>query len=145
MPVTWESSFATMLTRRILDLFSSIGVWKITASALEKAAHRYLVTQGDPIEFGPRRAREDTYYIASNLVRTILKAYDRGSDGVRDKMATLFLREFLQAPGDKPEHQRFAERYDRFPPQFLTVSPTGKCNLSCADCYAASPMEKPPG
>ena len=95
--------------------------------------------KGDPVKVGPRRVREDRFYIATNIVRAAFKTYDKGSPAVRDCMIDLFLREFLTKGNKRIEKlKKFNEEYGTMPPAFLTISPGGNCNLRCKDCYAAS-------
>ena len=97
------------------------------------------VDKGDPVKIGPRRQREDKFYIASNIVRAALKAYDNGSPDVRNRIINLFLKNFLMKSNRIAEKlKKFKEEHGTMPPTFLTISPEGKCNLRCKDCYAVS-------
>jgi len=138
-----ENSIGEFLAKQAVNLSSVIGVWKVALPPLEKVAHKLFVDKGDPIGMGPRRQREDKFYIASNVVRAALKAYDKGSPAVRDRMLNLFLKEFLHS--DKGHiKEEFKNKYGINPPGFLTISPGGICNLRCKDCYAASlPKDMP--
>ncbi|RKZ30728.1 radical SAM protein [bacterium] len=143
MPNATQSSLTEFLAKQVANLASIVGVWKVAVPPLEKAAHKLFVDRGDPIEIGPRRQREDKFYIASNVVRAALKAYDKGSPAVCDRMVNLFLKEFL---GSNKRHvkEEFKDKYGILPPGFLTISPGGICNLRCKDCYAASlPKDMP--
>jgi MoaA/NifB/PqqE/SkfB family radical SAM enzyme len=136
---TNEKKLSEFLVKRIANLASITKAWKIALPPLEKAAYKFYVDKGDPVKIGPRRQREDKFYIASNVVRAALKAYDKGSPAVRDRMINLFLKEFLTKDNGKTEKMnKFNEEYGIMPPTFLTISPGGKCNLRCKDCYAAS-------
>ena len=72
------------------------------------------------------------------MVRAVLKAYDNGSPAVRDRIVNLFLKEFLTKTNRIEKMKKFEEEYGAIPPNFLTISPGGNCNLRCKDCYAAS-------
>ena len=135
---TKEKKLANFLTMQAANLGSIIGVWKVAIQPLEKVAYKFFVNGGDPVKVGPRRQREDKFYIASNVVRAALKAYDSGSPAVRDRMINLFLREFLTSINKNEKVKQFKAEYGIMPPGFLTISPEGKCNLRCKDCYAAS-------
>jgi MoaA/NifB/PqqE/SkfB family radical SAM enzyme len=106
--------------------------------AFEKKAYQAMVENGDLLKLGPTREREDKFYIATNVVRAVLKVYDRGSSGVRHRLLKMFLQEFLGLGSEGEMRKKFQEQYGIEPPLFLTISPEGRCNLHCKDCYAAS-------
>lgn len=126
------------ITKQTFGLLSLSIISKIALPSIEKVAYKYTVDKWDPIEIGPRREREDKFYMSMNVIRAALKAYDRGSPTVRDRMINLFLREFLGLGGAKEARRKFRDEYGIEPPGFLTLSPEGRCNLQCKDCYAAS-------
>lgn len=83
--------------------------------------------------------REDQFYIAANFVRAAFKAYDNGSEEVRDRILNLFLKEFLsQSNAVLDNKRRYELENGRKSPAFLVISPGGTCNLRCKDCYASS-------
>jgi len=133
-----EKNAIYFITKQTLRLLSSNAISKIALPPIEKVACKFMVDQGNPIEIGPRREREDKFYMATNVIRAALKAYDRGSPAVRERMINLFLREFLGFGGAKEARRKFRDEYGIEPPGFLTLSPEGRCNLQCKDCYAAS-------
>lgn len=111
---------------------------KSTLSIMDKIAKKTLVENGDPLLIGPRREREDKAKIAINVLLAALKAYKNGSPGVREKMKNLFLIEFTGTAMTKETVKAFEEKYGLRPPGFIVLSPEGKCNLQCKDCYATS-------
>ena len=134
-----EKKLSNFLAEQVANAASITKAWKVALPPLEKVAYKIYVDKGDPVKVGPRRQREDKFYIASNIVRAALKAYDNGSPAVRDRMINLFLKEFLTKSNIRKEKvKKFKEEYSVRPPGFLTISPEGKCNLRCKDCYAAS-------
>ena len=131
--------FSEFIAKQVVNLSSITKSWKVALPPLEKVAYKIYVDKGDPVKVGPRRQREDKFYIASNIVRAALKAYDNGSPAVRNRMINLFLKEFLTKSNIRKEKmKKFEEEYGVKPPGFLTISPEGNCNLRCKDCYAAS-------
>lgn len=127
------------VAKQLVKLSSITKAWKVALPPLEKIAYRKFVDKGDTAKSGSRHLREDRFYIAANIVRAAFKAYDKGSPAVRDKMANLFLKEFMSKSSVVAENQRnFEEEYGVVPPTFLVISPGGNCNLRCKDCYAAS-------
>ncbi|MCK5833594.1 radical SAM protein [bacterium] len=143
MSIVKESPITNFLTKQVANIGSIVGVWKVAVPPLEKVGRKLYVDRGDPIKLGSRRQREDRFYIASNVVRAALKAYDNGSPAVRDKMVNLFLREFL-GNAHKQTKNKFKDKYGLYPPAFLTISPGGTCNLRCKDCYATSAPKNMP-
>ncbi len=135
---TSTMKLSEFIAKQVANLSSITKAWKVALPPLEKVAYKLMVDKGDPIKIGPRRQREDKFYIASNVVRAALKAYDNGSSAVRDRIINLFLKEFLTRVNRKEKMKKFEEEYGVKPPGFLTISPGGKCNLRCKDCYAVS-------
>jgi sulfatase maturation enzyme AslB (radical SAM superfamily) len=133
-----QANLATFLATQAAKLGSMARIWRVALPPLEKAAYKLMVDRGDPVTLGPRRQREDKFHIASNLVRAVLKAYDCGSPAVRDRLINLFLRQFLTGLGTDERADAFEAEHGIRPPSFLTISPGGRCNLRCRDCYAAS-------
>ncbi|RKZ33214.1 radical SAM protein [bacterium] len=105
--------------------------------SLEKATYPLFVKDTDP-EFA-KRELEDKFYISTALLRLVLKAYRQGSPQVR-KTLRYFVDCFLGAgPVDfSLSKSEYAQNYGEDPPTFLVIAPTGKCNLQCKGCYAAS-------
>ena len=117
-------------------LSSKIGS-AIIIPLVEKLAYFFMVNLGNPITMGPKREREDKFYIAMNVIRSALKAYKSGSPGVRNSIINVFIKGFLGF-GSRKIKNEFIKTYKINPPGFLVISPEGKCNLKCKDCYAAS-------
>jgi len=79
------------------------------------------------------------------LARAIMRSVTRFLEEVQDKpiiraaLKERVLPALLQASLSQGEAQkRFRERFGENPPGFLTISPTGACNLRCKGCYANS-------
>ncbi|MCK4303535.1 MAG: radical SAM protein [Candidatus Eisenbacteria sp.] len=132
-----QANLATFLATQAANLSSIAKIWRVALPPLEKIAYKLMVDRGDPVMWGPRHEREDKFHIASNLVRAVLKAYDRGSPAVRERLLNLFLRQFLTIDVNESA-KAFETEHGLGPPGFFTISPGGECNLRCRDCYAAS-------
>lgn len=135
---TLARSVAYLITRQTFRLLSSERASERLLTPLEGVARILLVERGDPVKIGPRRQREDKFYIATNLLRATLRAYHRSAPAVQDRILNLFIREFLELGAKEEKRRRFRARYLIDPPEFLTISPEGRCNLNCPDCYAGS-------
>ncbi|MDA8088478.1 MAG: radical SAM/SPASM domain-containing protein, partial [Nitrospiraceae bacterium] len=73
-----------------------------------------------------------------NLLHTVNAALSDGriSAGVFGAITRNFIGNILLGEEDRTRH--FHEKYGIYPPAFLTISPTRKCNLFCTGCYASS-------
>ncbi|MDA8172304.1 MAG: radical SAM/SPASM domain-containing protein [Nitrospiraceae bacterium] len=73
-----------------------------------------------------------------NLLHTVNAALSDGriSPGVFEAITRNFIGNILLGEENRTAH--FHERYGIYPPAFLTISPTKKCNLFCTGCYASS-------
>ncbi len=143
MPNAKNTGLKDFLAKQLANISSTLKMWRLVLPALERKAYRLMVDEGDPLGMGPRREREDKFYIATNLLRALFTAYDRGAPAVKDKLIGLFLTHFLIGSSEAAEARtRFEEKHGFSPPCFLVISPAGSCNLSCSDCYAASLRSK---
>jgi len=126
------------VTKQTLHLFSLPPISGFVLPPVEKAMRKILINYFFSPERELKRTREDKFYMAGNVIFASLKAYHRGSPAVRDRITNLFLKNFLGfGEGDKAR-RKFQEEYGMDSPYFLTLSPEGRCNLLCKDCYAAS-------
>ncbi|MDA8091316.1 MAG: radical SAM protein [Nitrospiraceae bacterium] len=73
-----------------------------------------------------------------NLLHTVNAALSDGriSTGVFNAITRNFIGGILLGQEDRSAH--FFEKYGVWPPAFLTISPTKRCNLFCTGCYASS-------
>ena len=85
----------------------------------------------------PRKAQEDKFFMSRAMLRSIDRALAEGR--ISRKVWLQFIRSFgcvhLQG-ADRRE--AFLRQFGADPPAFLTISPTGLCNLHCQGCYANS-------
>lgn len=143
MQTVHNETFRGFLAKQVFRLGSIAGAWKIALPPIEMIAHKLIIENGDPSTNGSRRQREDKCFMLFNVLRAAFKAYDKGSPAFRDKILTLFLKEFL-GPTKESAKQEFLNQYGVKPPGFMTISPEGSCNLKCKNCYAASLTKKMP-
>ena len=73
-----------------------------------------------------------------NLLHTVNAALSDGriSPGVFSAITRNFIGNILL--GEEDRTRAFYEKFGTYPPAFLTISPTKKCNLFCTGCYASS-------
>jgi MoaA/NifB/PqqE/SkfB family radical SAM enzyme len=141
MELIKSETFRSFLAKQVFKLSSIAGAWKIALPPIEMIAHRLIVESGDPLVNGSKLQREDKCFMLFNVLRAAFKAYDRGSPAYRDKILSLFLKEFIGS-GKESVKDEFKAAYGIRPPGFITISPEGNCNLKCKDCYASSQQEK---
>lgn len=86
----------------------------------------------------PLKVQEDKYAMGKALVASIKRAFEHGH--ISRKAASGLLSVFLGNVffGGFYRRREFIQRYGVKPPMFITISPTGACNLKCVGCYAAS-------
>jgi MoaA/NifB/PqqE/SkfB family radical SAM enzyme len=134
-----EKTFNEFIVKQVANLSSLIKIWKVALPSLEHVAYQKYVNKPKIQNPGSRKMREDQFYIAANFVRAAFKAYDNGSEEVRDRILNLFLKEFLsQSNAVLDNKRRYELENGRKAPAFLVISPGGTCNLRCKDCYASS-------
>lgn len=98
---------------------------------------RQDIMSNNPFGF-PRQVLRDKYDMAVAILDSTSRAFDRGIIGpaANDKIMNLLLQQgFLKKD---PRHEAFRRRYGIYPPGFMVISPTMRCNLTCRDCYAGS-------
>ncbi len=85
----------------------------------------------------PPRVQQGRYLILKNLLRSIDKAMteERISPAASRSILSNFVGKVLL--GEEDRCGPFREQYGVYPPAFLTISPTKKCNLFCKGCYAS--------
>lgn len=82
------------------------------------------------------------YLYHSSVLNTIVRNLDKkyySKKGI-EKIIKLIVSDSTfnkkNKPGEKSE--LFKTRYGDYPPGFITLSPTQRCNLNCTGCYASS-------
>lgn len=105
-------------------------LFRCIASQLYKESVR-----GDRPGQGPTRAKLDRMDCVEAILHGIDRAIERGilSKSVVDSM----LRGFLGNVILNEDAKRIEREGVIDPPSFITISPTGKCNLRCEGCYAS--------
>jgi MoaA/NifB/PqqE/SkfB family radical SAM enzyme len=86
----------------------------------------------------PLGTQFDKYTMARNLLWTVDRALASGriAEPVRDALVNVMLEGVLLT--ELPGHHEAIRSGSEAPPGFLTISPTGRCNLRCKGCYAGS-------
>ncbi len=86
----------------------------------------------------PPLVQEARCMMLGNLLHTVNAALSDGriSAGVFNAITRNFIGGILL--GQEDRSAAFFEKYGLWPPAFLTISPTKRCNLFCTGCYASS-------
>jgi len=107
------------------------GIIKILPHISEERLLKFpLVRDGlDAVSYYP----EGREFLKSLIIHG-RRALGRSSKKCVEKFAeNLIVNEFLAA---KPKREGFRARYGFYPPFFIVISPTMRCNLNCYGCYA---------
>jgi MoaA/NifB/PqqE/SkfB family radical SAM enzyme len=101
---------------------------------IEKLLYKKVVEE-DTIGRSPGIQR-DKYYMMAAILHSVDRGLRRGafSKHVVGRLFKVFVENVLLNEGPR----RVKEKTGRWPPFFVTISPTQRCNLSCEGCYAAS-------
>ncbi|MDD3642809.1 MAG: radical SAM/SPASM domain-containing protein [Candidatus Krumholzibacteria bacterium] len=100
---------------------------------------RQEIMSNNPFGF-PQQVLQDKYDMAVAILDSASSAFDRGIIGpaAGDRIMNVLLQQgFLKKD---PRHEAFLRRHGIYPPGFMVISPTMRCNLACRDCYAGSHM-----
>jgi MoaA/NifB/PqqE/SkfB family radical SAM enzyme len=83
--------------------------------------------------------RLERYSILANLLHALDRHLSNGliSPNVREKILKVFMGKIVNK-ANAHIGEAYKEKHHRYPPGFLTISPTKGCNLKCKNCYASS-------
>ncbi|MGC8746199.1 MAG: radical SAM/SPASM domain-containing protein [Candidatus Saccharicenans sp.] len=137
-----KARIRTNLAVNTLKLLASKGLlrnWalKVAAKKARESLREYEMSEGSRSEY--LAAVEAQYVI--NLMHQGLMNIDRGiisKDYLKKVAETLGRGIWGESSRSREAAQKYFEKYGIKPPSFCTISPTQKCNLNCAGCYAAS-------
>jgi MoaA/NifB/PqqE/SkfB family radical SAM enzyme len=103
--------------------------------AEEKLHENFVVLNKDK---RPPRVQEARCLMLGNLLRSVNRAISDGriSSKVSKAIINNFVGKTLLGEEDRAGH--FVKKHGTYPPAFLTISPTKRCNLFCKGCYASS-------
>lgn len=85
--------------------------------------------------------QQKKYEFLTAMLTCTLKNYDKGyisRQTVKRVIDTLIGGSLIAKSDSIKSREKFREKYGEYPPSFLVLSPTQKCNLKCDGCYAAS-------
>ncbi|RKX79618.1 MAG: radical SAM protein [Spirochaetes bacterium] len=137
-----------MLGLQFSDLWQAMSTEFIDAAVKFRPIRKWALKQGEKqlyetyvvnnVDGLPLKVQELRCLALTNLLHAVDKALVDGriSPQVRRGVIKNFIGNLLI--GVKKRSQPFKEKYGFYPPVFLTISPTKRCNLQCTGCYAGS-------
>ena len=131
----------TFLIKKIV--FSSPNIRNQLLKQFEKKLHTDLVEKNKNF---PKQVQEKKYEYMMAMIYSGLRNLDKGniSKKVAERIInTLVEYNFIQKELGKITQEKFKEKYNTFPPLFIVLSPTQKCNLHCIGCYASARVDAP--
>ena len=90
------------------------------------------------------------YQFFSAILHSVQRNLDKGyiSTSVAKRLKDILVGDTLLVSDEykirKDVHLQYKEKYGEYPPNFITLSPTQRCNLHCIGCYAASNKDTTP-
>lgn len=94
----------------------------------------------------PRAVQEKKYYFLTGILRCAKRNLDKGwiKKKVTERIFETFVKQgFTEKQKYADVRKTFEKRYGVYPPAFIVLSPTQKCNLACVGCYASSKIKSP--
>ncbi|MBD3348141.1 MAG: radical SAM protein, partial [Candidatus Eisenbacteria bacterium] len=125
-----------VVLRELTTLVASQGLLRrAVLGAVSTRAHKMIVEENRHDR--PLQVRRDVYDHLMALIRGIDRATEMGcvSKRVVRRIFDIFFGNILLR---STEDEDVVGSLGFTPPKFLLISPTGRCNLSCSDCYADS-------
>jgi MoaA/NifB/PqqE/SkfB family radical SAM enzyme len=110
---------------------------------LDKKLYSNLVEKNT--EFS-KKIQEKKHQFIMAMLYNPLRNFDKGyiSKKVAKKVInTLVKGNLIDQESNKKIRESFKEKYKLWPPSFIVLSPTQKCNLNCEGCYASSKANAP--
>ncbi len=114
----------------------------ITVSQLDKYMFNEMIAKYDGKDDPDTQLAR--YQLFSAILHSVKRNLNKGyiSTNVVKKLKDVLVGDTLLVSGDyrirKDVHIKYKEKYGEYPPNFITLSPTQRCNLQCTGCYAAS-------
>ena len=101
--------------------------------------HLYNTVVENQLEGNLKEVQKKKYQTLTAMMYSAVRNLDRGyiSRSVFDRLIDVLVKESLLDSKAK-NREDFREKYGEYPPNFLVVSPTQRCNLNCTGCYASS-------
>jgi MoaA/NifB/PqqE/SkfB family radical SAM enzyme len=115
-----------------------------------KASRNYLLKKLDSYLYNSivekddrnlKEVQEKKYHFMNSMLRSSVRNIEKGyfSKEVFKKLVQVLVENsFLNGQTYSDKLEQFKQHYGEYPPNFIVLSPTQKCNLNCTGCYASS-------
>ncbi|GAB4303360.1 MAG: radical SAM protein [Marinilabiliales bacterium] len=132
----------SILNKQITNIIGNLVKSKALRNLLEGKLEHYIKQKIINDDTNASEVAKYYEYLAIwSMYKSYIRNLDRGyiSSEVTNKIINTFISSVMlrQNIKDNPK-QNYYNRHGVYPPTFLTVSPTKKCNLKCIGCYASS-------
>ncbi|HET6461601.1 MAG TPA: radical SAM protein, partial [Syntrophales bacterium] len=117
-------------------LFKSKAIRSAALARGEKMLYQHIVVKNEDNRPWPMQTARAK--LIQNLLRTIDEAFGDGRISFKPRKAIIGNLVGRVIMDEKNRTDNFRSTYGFFPPFFLAIAPTKKCNLMCTGCYAAS-------
>jgi len=94
-----------------------------------------------------REVQEKKYQFMNSMLRSSVRNIEKGyfSKEVFKKLVQVLVENsFLNNQTYSDKIEEFKTHYGEYPPNFIVLSPTQRCNLNCTGCYASSSAHTTP-
>mgnify|MGYP000751184825 FL=1 len=88
-----------------------------------------------------KEVQEKKYHFMYSMLQSSLRNIEKGyfsKDVFKKLVQVLVENSILNGQTYSQKLEEFKNQYGEYPPNFIVLSPTQKCNLNCTGCYAAS-------
>ncbi len=127
------------LASRLIKMIHFKQTRKLLAGRIDDYIRRAIVEKADTDLDEVKLKR---YQFLSAMLRCTLRNIDKGyvSKAVIAKIVEVFVENNFIRSDPAYEHsiEEFRKKYGEYPPTFIVLSPTQRCNLNCIGCYASS-------
>ncbi|RLD18638.1 MAG: hypothetical protein DRI36_00870, partial [Caldiserica bacterium] len=134
--------FITSLKKRLLlEVFNLLlGTEKGRETLLKKVEKQIEELILKKEKSGIPYIRKVKYSFIVSLIKGSLRNIERGyfSKRYARRVIDIMVKNLFLKMECGKRKEEFEERFGFYPPSFVTISPTQRCNLRCRGCYAAS-------
>ena len=88
-----------------------------------------------------KEVQEKKYHFMNSMLQSSLRNIEKGyfsKDVFKKLVQVLVENSILNGQTYSQKLEEFKNQHGEYPPNFIVLSPTQKCNLNCTGCYAAS-------
>ncbi len=107
-------------------------------SKLDKYMYNSIVENDDE---NLREVQEKKYHFMDSMLKSAVRNVEKGSfskNVFKRLINVLVENSFLNRQNYSEKLEDFKNKYGIYPPNFIVLSPTQRCNLNCTGCYASS-------